>query len=162
MHIYGHVALNRFGEKLIAPHARASQDYPRKDGLPVKMIRSSSDARGGGYVEWCAADEGWSFAFVSGLGEASIRTPLVSGYWWTCLYTSDQGANYGALFGVFNYQGNSRHAQLYFKDINETIVDDFYVQSSVGSHASRPMTSADPASGASSRYSFILTPAGPK
>jgi hypothetical protein len=78
------------------------------------------------------ADEGRSFAFVSGLGGASIRTQLLSGYWWACIYTSDQNANYGALFGVFNYQGNPSLAHFYFKNISGTIVDDFYVQSSVG------------------------------
>ncbi len=43
-----------------------------------------------------------------------------------------RGRTYGALFGVFNYQGNPRLAHFYFKNINGTIVDDFYVQSSVG------------------------------
>jgi len=105
-----------------------------------------------------SSDEGRSFAFVSGLGGKSIYSQTRSGAWWASIYTSTQGAAYGALFGVFNYQGNSRLAHFYFKNINGTIVDDFYVQSSVGSHASRPMTSADSASGASRRYSFILTP----
>jgi hypothetical protein len=78
------------------------------------------------------ADEGRSFAFVSGLGGESIRDQQLSGDWWASIYTSDQGATYGALFGVFNFQGNPRLAHFYFKNINGTIVDDFYVQSSVG------------------------------
>jgi hypothetical protein len=78
------------------------------------------------------ADEGRSFAFVSGLGGFSIRAQQLSGDWWASIYTSDQGANYGALFGVFNYQGNPRVAHFYFKNLNGTIVDDFHVQSTVG------------------------------
>jgi hypothetical protein len=84
-------------------------------------------------------DEGRSFAFVSGLGGESIRAQLLSGDWWACIHTSDQGANYGALFGVFNYQGNPRLAHFYFKNINGTIVDDFYVQSNIdGGGANQP------------------------
>ncbi|MGB7972297.1 MAG: metallophosphoesterase [Candidatus Deferrimicrobiaceae bacterium] len=78
------------------------------------------------------SDEGRSFAFVSGLGGHSIYSQTRSGAWWASIYTSTQGATYGALFGVFNYQGNPRLAHFYFKNINGTIVDDFYVQSSVG------------------------------
>ncbi len=78
------------------------------------------------------SDEGRSFAFVSGLGGAGIYSQTQSGAWWASIYTSNQGATYGALFGVFNYQGNPRLAHFYFKNINGTIVDDFFVQSSVG------------------------------
>jgi hypothetical protein len=77
-------------------------------------------------------DEGRSFAFVSGLGGNSIRTQQLSGDWWASIYTSDQGANYGALFGIFNYQGNPRLAYFYFKDIDGNVPDGFFVQSSVG------------------------------
>ena len=78
------------------------------------------------------SDEGRSFAFVSGLGGNGIYSQTRSGAWWASIYTSTQGATYGALFGVFNYQGNPRLVHFYFKNINGTIVDDFYVQSSVG------------------------------
>ncbi|NNG45987.1 MAG: hypothetical protein HKM86_02585 [Deltaproteobacteria bacterium] len=78
------------------------------------------------------ADEGRSFAFVSGLGGFSIRVQQLSGDWWASIYTSDQGANYGALFGVFHYQGNPRLAYFYFKDIDGNVPDEFFVQSSVG------------------------------
>src|SRR5205809_7550121 len=47
------------------------------------------------------ADEGRSFVFVSGLGGRSIRDQQLSGPWWASIYTSTQGATYGALFGVF-------------------------------------------------------------
>ncbi len=78
------------------------------------------------------ADEGRSFAFVSGLGGLSIRAQLLSGDWWASIYTSNQGANYGALFGVFNYQGNPRLAHFYFKNIDGNVPDEFFVQSTVG------------------------------
>jgi len=45
---------------------------------------------------------------------------------------ADRGANHGALFGVFHYQGDPRLAHFYFKDIAGTIVDDFFVESAVG------------------------------
>jgi len=77
-------------------------------------------------------DEGRSFAFVSGLGGFSIRNQQLSGNWWASIYTSNQGANFGALFGVFNYQGNPRRAYFYFKDINGNVPDEFFVLSSVG------------------------------
>ncbi len=78
------------------------------------------------------AGEGRSFAFVSGLGGMSIRPQLLDGDWWANIYTSDQGANYGALFGVFNYQGNPRLAHFYFKDIDGNVADEFFVRSTVG------------------------------
>jgi hypothetical protein len=84
------------------------------------------------------SDEGRSFAFVSGLGGHSIYTQTQSGAWWASIYTSTQGATYGALFGVFHYQGNPRLAHFYFKNINGIIVDDFYVQSSVGVGDNQP------------------------
>lgn len=78
------------------------------------------------------ADEGRSFAFVSGLGGESIRPQLLSGGWWASIYTSDQGAQYGVLFGVFNYQRNPRLAHFYFKDIDGRVADEFFVESTVG------------------------------
>jgi hypothetical protein len=77
-------------------------------------------------------DESRSFGFVSGLGGESIRSQLLDGDWWASIYTLDQGANYGALFGVFNYQGNPRRAYFYFKDIDGNVPDRFFVLSSVG------------------------------
>jgi hypothetical protein len=80
-------------------------------------------------------DEGRSFAFVSGLGGFSIRNQQLTGDWWASVYTSDQGAKYGALFGVFNFQGNPRLAYFYFKDIDGRVPDAFFVRSTVGAVA---------------------------
>lgn len=76
-------------------------------------------------------DEGTGFAFVSGLGGRSIRDQELGGAWWASIYTSTQGANYGALFGVFNVDGDPRLAHFYFKSIDGLIVDEFYVRSDV-------------------------------
>ena len=76
-------------------------------------------------------DEGKSFVFVSGLGGKSIRDQERSGKWWASVYTSDQGANYGALFGTFDVSGMPNLAHFYFKDIDGVIADEFVVISNV-------------------------------
>lgn len=75
--------------------------------------------------------KGNSFAFVSGLGGKSIRDQEINGPWWAAVYTSNQNANYGALFGQFNYNGVENLAHFYFKDIKGKIADDFWVISNV-------------------------------
>jgi len=75
------------------------------------------------------ADEGRSFVFVSGLGGKSIRDQQLSGPWWASIYTSTQGATYGALFGVFDYRGDPGLAHFYFKDIGGRVADEFFVRS---------------------------------
>lgn len=78
------------------------------------------------------ADEGRSFAFVSGLGGKSIRdaeSGLDSNPWWADVYHSDNGGQHGALFGEFNYNGDHSLARFYFKDIDGRIRDVFYVRS---------------------------------
>jgi len=76
-------------------------------------------------------DEGKTFVFVSGLGGKSVRSQSLSGAWWASIYTSSQGATYGALFGVFNFNGEANKAHFYFKAINGAVPDDFYVISNV-------------------------------
>ena len=82
-------------------------------------------------------DEGRSFVFVSGLGGQSIRDqqrclPTTSPYGcngeWASIYASDQAANFGALFGTFNYDGDPFLARFYFKDIDGHVPDDFLVR----------------------------------
>ena len=84
--------------------------------------------------------KGNSFAFVSGLGGQSVRTQSLTGNWWASIYAStclpgDQvcrpNATHGALFGVFNVDGQANKAAFYFKDINGAIVDSFVVISEV-------------------------------
>jgi hypothetical protein len=84
--------------------------------------------------------KGNSFAFVSGLGGHSVRPQILSGSWWasisasTCLFGDplcQPNANLGALFGVFNVDGQSNKAFFYFKDISGRIVDSFTVISDI-------------------------------
>jgi hypothetical protein len=84
--------------------------------------------------------KGKTFVFVSGLGGEGIRgqqrcLPSTPPYGckgeWASIYTSDQNANYGALFGVFNLDGIPNRAKFYFQNIDGKIVDEFLVISNV-------------------------------
>jgi len=84
---------------------------------------------------------GTSFVVVSGLGGVNIRNqdhclPTTFPYGcngeWASIYTSDQGASYGAFFCSFPVEGQQNKASCYFKDINENIPDEFNVTSFVG------------------------------
>ena len=87
-----------------------------------------------------AVKEGSTFVFVSGLGGHSIRDqdrclptsyPYGCNNEWASIYTSDQDANFGALFCVFNAGGQSNKAYCYFKNIDGKIIDEFNVTSFV-------------------------------
>jgi len=82
--------------------------------------------------------DGSSFVFVSGLGGTSIRNqdrclPFTFPYGcngeWASIYTTDQNANFGALFCSFNVGGQANKAHCYFKDIDGFIPDQFDVTS---------------------------------
>ncbi len=75
--------------------------------------------------------QGRTFVVVSGLGGRSIRRQRRTGDEWARIYTRDQGASYGALFGVFNVNGVENRANFYFKDIDGKVVDRFVVISDV-------------------------------
>jgi hypothetical protein len=77
-------------------------------------------------------DEGRSFAFVSGLGGQSIRDQEVFGDWFASVYSSTQGASFGALFAVFHVGADPRLARFYFKDVDGNVIDEFLVRSQVG------------------------------
>ena len=73
-------------------------------------------------------DKGRTFAFVSGLGGQSISKQdeaLAAKDWWAAVYTSDQNADFGALFCTFNENGFENRAHCYFKNINGVVVDAF-------------------------------------
>lgn len=92
-----------------------------------------------------AADEGRSFAFVSGLGGSSIRDQERTGDWWASVWTDTQGAEDGALFATFHVNGDPRLAHFYFKDVAGAVPDDFMVQSQVGVAGSpTPSSTATP------------------
>ncbi len=80
-------------------------------------------------------DEGRSFVFLSGLRGHSVRMQLLSGPWWAAVSTATQGATYGALFGIFNFDGKKNLAKFYFQDINGAIQDEFYIRWALGGSA---------------------------
>ncbi len=75
-------------------------------------------------------EKGKTFAFVSGLGGISFhreKDHLADNPWWAAIYTSNQGANYGALFCIFNENGVESKGHCYFKDIEGKIPDRFAI-----------------------------------
>jgi hypothetical protein len=79
---------------------------------------------------------GRTFVFVSGLGGNSIRIqrrclPTTYPYGcngeWASIYTTQQNAQFGALFIEFNVDGDPRKARGYFKDIAGNTPDQFTV-----------------------------------
>lgn len=83
--------------------------------------------------------KGRTFVFVSGLGGGEIRPQAASGDWWASIYTATQDAAFGALFGVFNVDGNPRKAHFYFKNVEGAVVDSFEVISEVDHASARPV-----------------------
>jgi hypothetical protein len=86
-------------------------------------------------------DDGVTFVHHNGLGGYSIRDqerclPAVPPYGcngeWAAVYAEQQGANYGALFGVFHVDGDPRLAHFYFKDIDGNVPDEFHVEATWG------------------------------
>jgi hypothetical protein len=80
-------------------------------------------------------EKGNSLVLVSGLGghgvESQKNSGLAANDWWAAVYTREQGANYGALFCVFNEGGVENKAHCYFKDIDGKIPDEFDIVSDV-------------------------------
>jgi hypothetical protein len=77
-----------------------------------------------------------TFTVVSGLGGNSIRDqqrclPSTPPYGckgeWASIYSSNQGAKYGATFITFNVDGNPKKATGYFKNISGQIIDQFTI-----------------------------------
>ncbi|MCB0167198.1 MAG: metallophosphoesterase [Anaerolineae bacterium] len=79
---------------------------------------------------------GRTFVFVSGIAGFGTRNqarclPTTYPYGcageWAKIYTSDQSAQYGALFITFHVDGDPRKAQGYFKNIDGEIIDSFTI-----------------------------------
>jgi hypothetical protein len=84
--------------------------------------------------------KGNSFVFVSGLGGQSRREQEVTGPWIARIYATpclpgdticQPNAVEGAMFAVFNVDGQQNKANFYFKDVNGQIIDSFTVISQV-------------------------------
>lgn len=110
-----------------------------------------------------ALSKGNTLAFVSGLGGASIRDQLLGGNWWGSVLAANCLAgdpvcqtttNPGALFGVFNADGQPNKAVFYFKDTSGRVTDSFTLISNVELPS---ISNISPASIEASGSSFILT-----
>lgn len=76
--------------------------------------------------------KGATFAFVSGISGKGLRPQIQpADDWWASIYTTDQDSNHGALFGVFNVDGQADLARFTFKNIAGVIIDSFVVISAV-------------------------------
>ena len=111
--------------------------YERTRSL-VQMQNQTVDSTCSDPADLCVG-VGTTFAFVSGLGGHSIRDqerclPLTFPYGcngeWAKIYTTDQDAQYGALFIEFHIDNDPRKAHSYFKNINGQIIDSFDITSS--------------------------------
>lgn len=96
-------------------------------------------------------EQGKTFVFVSGLGGKSIRDqqrclPATPPYGcngeWASIYTSNQNAQYGALFIEFHVDGDPAKARGYFKDIDGQTVDQFTITTNASGGS--PPGSGDP------------------
>ncbi|WP_372880435.1 metallophosphoesterase [Psychromonas sp.] len=74
-------------------------------------------------------ENGETFMFVSGLGGKSIRDQerTTNNEHWASIYTSTQGATYGALFCTFRSKGDPDRADCYFKNIAGQVIDEFTI-----------------------------------
>lgn len=104
------------------------------------LLSSMSGQTIAGTSNTLSLTKGKSFAFVSGLGGHSVRAQSIGGNWWASVYAStclagdpvcQPNAAPGALFAVFNVDGQPNKAFFYFKDINGKVVDSFVVFSNV-------------------------------
>lgn len=99
-----------------------SRTYLMKD-FPRQLVASTEGA--------LKLEKGRTFAFVSGLGGASIRPQKRGGHWWASIYTETQGADHGALFCTF-FSPTPERASCYFKDISGKAPDRFELESALG------------------------------
>lgn len=93
---------------------------------------------------------GRTFVVVSGLGGSSRnriqKRCLPSSYpygcqgEWASIYTATQGAQDGALFITFNYQGNPNKAHGIFKTVSGQIIDEFDITAGGGGSGSASPT----------------------
>jgi hypothetical protein len=93
------------------------------DNFETQSVASTS--------ETLTIEEGRTFAFVSGLGGHSISDMDQNGSWFAKVYSSKQGADFGALFCTFFINGDPNRASCYFRDINGNVPDRFELISNV-------------------------------
>ena len=111
----------RKGGAIVATaHEHSYQRTHLMDNFETQSIASTSKV--------LQLEMGKTVAFVSGLGGRSVKLTFdapTANPWWASVYTSAQGANFGALFCEFNKDGDENKAHCYFKDIDGVITDEF-------------------------------------
>ena len=121
----------REGSAIIATaHEHSYSRTHLMDNFETQTVASNSNT--------LVVEKGKSFVFVSGLGGRSIRNQDRDGPWWAAVYTSDQGANFGALFCTFFVNGKPSQASCYFKDIDGMVPDQFDMVSTVSGISDLP------------------------
>lgn len=85
---------------------------------------------------------GKTFSFVSGLGGHSkdVQKRCFDGCKgeWASIYTTEQNSSFGALFIIFNYNGDPYQAHGYFKNIQGQVIDEFDIIATPSVLASLP------------------------
>ena len=130
-------ACRRGGAIIATAHSHTYSRTHLMDNFATQSIASTATT--------LRLEKGKTFVFVSGLGGKSIRDQdeeLAKNPWWASIYTSNQGANYGALFCLFNENGVENRARCYFKDITGNVPDTFVLVSNVKQSLSSQNTSA--------------------
>lgn len=95
------------------------QTFVPPDGQPLALGRDDPAT---------PEDEGRTIVVVSGIGGKSVREQRRKGDWWACVSSKTSGGRAGALFGVFNVQGDPRLARFYFKDLSGEVLDEYWVR----------------------------------
>jgi len=117
----------RKGGAIIATaHSHSYSRTQLMDNFETQSVASTSNT--------LRIEKGKTFAFVSGLGGRNFdvqNDELAANNWWAAVSTPDQGANFGALFCIFNVNGAENKAHCYFKDIDGRMADEFDVESAV-------------------------------
>lgn len=125
------------GALIMTGHEHSYQRTKTLTNMTMQTVDSTCSTS----TQLCVAP-GKTFVVVSGLGGTGIRNQdrCLTGCngEWAKIYTSDQGAQFGALFMIFNYQGNPSKAHGYFKNINGQIVDEFDVTAGTSAGGSTP------------------------
>lgn len=106
--------------------------------------------------------KGKSFVFVSGLGGHGIRVrkaPASLPHWGS-IYTSTEGATWGALFIVFNVGGDPTKGRGYFKNVKGQIVDEFTITNAAAAGTIPPAGGTTPPTGGTTPPAGGGTPAG--
>lgn len=133
--------------------------HPLVNGVPQNGCSAQNVCRND-----VAVGPGRTFVVVSGLGGhgryAQNRCfpssyPYGSGVGcnniWAKIYNSTHNATWGALFITFNYQGDPNRAYAYFKNVNNQIVDEFYITAGGGTTPTNtPRPTSSPSSTPSS------------